>query len=478
MVTNIQCYDNDTSDPNDDYWTFDIEVEGGSGYWTAGSPINDSGSYGDIKTIWVSSIDGDISFNISDSKDKKCTSKITISPPDPCSENCDIAVDIRVSDCDDNKTGSTSSDDFYTITLTVTGTNGQSWMAKQKYDDGNENVAYQGQGDETVTLTFLTQDGDFNLWVFISDQSDCVIDRYIKAPDGCSNCISAVITNTQCYDNGTSNPNDDYWTFDIEVEGGSGYWTAGAPINDSGSYGTVKTIWVSSIDDAITFIVSDSKDKKCITEITVNPPKPCSTKCDLEIISRVSDCIGRKQEFYVILDITYGNNCFNITKKNTDGSNEDLGTNSGSQQINLGPFSPGEDFTLWIMGCEQFDCVRDLYIQAPECDRDGSDKRFQNFDSELEVSMENTQNFNIYPNPTKGGIKISTENLIEAFAGKVQMHNTLGELVLSKKLDFQLGENQIQLEETAELADGLYIISIYDKRQVYFTERLIKIKQN
>jgi hypothetical protein len=35
---------------------------------------------------------------------------------------------------------------------------------------------------------------------------------FIKAPRSCSNCIDYVVSNVQCYDNGTADPADDYYT--------------------------------------------------------------------------------------------------------------------------------------------------------------------------------------------------------------------------------------------------------------------------
>jgi len=321
-------------------------------------------------------------FTVFDAVDPQCYVTITVNAPPPCSQECDLEVDIEVSDCDDNDTPGNVSDDFYIITLNVTGTNDQPWMEKQKFDDGTEIVIYQGTEDEEIELTLLSQDGDFTLWVFLSDYFDCLIDTYIDAPETCSGCLDVVVNNKQCYDNGTSDPSDDYWTFDIEVDGGSGYWTAGSPINDSGSYNDPKTIWVGTIAGDITFTITDSGNPECRVEVTVSPPEPCSVECILEVTDLVTECkeVEGTLMYVVTLNVEVNDDqCFMVKRKNDDGSEEILGTYNGAQTLTYGPFSIGEEFTLWVMLCETFDCVRDFYIQAPEDCEDCIDFSISNF---------------------------------------------------------------------------------------------------
>ncbi len=184
-ISNIQCYNQGTSDPSDDHWTFDITVTdlGGNGtYWRAGDPVDEAGSYG-TKTIWMGAIAdyGDtVTFEVYDNETPDCVYTVTIDTPEPCSDPCELEISYEIGEC--------VGDNQYYVTLNVSGTNGLDWMAKQKLEsNGNETVLFNGTGDATnVQLGPIDiSEGDWTLWVKMVDYYDCLIDVFINAPEPC-----------------------------------------------------------------------------------------------------------------------------------------------------------------------------------------------------------------------------------------------------------------------------------------------------
>lgn len=72
----------------------------------------------------------------------------------------------------------------YYVSLEVTGTFGECWMVKQKYDNGTEVLLGTFSGDQAVFLgPFDPALGDWTLWVFLCEGNmDCVQDVFIDAP--------------------------------------------------------------------------------------------------------------------------------------------------------------------------------------------------------------------------------------------------------------------------------------------------------
>ncbi|MEM6685097.1 MAG: hypothetical protein AAF617_04810, partial [Bacteroidota bacterium] len=195
QVDNIVCNDQGTTDPSDDTWSFDLTVtnpDGSGTFWNATTPNNDSGNYTTTSTIFmgnISNYSGSFTFDVTDNNDPNCTTSVTVAVPEPCSPSCDLDVQVTVGECDDNGTPSDYSDDFYFVTVNVTGTNGLPWMAKQKLvSNGNEIVIYNGTGDvSNLQLGPISvSDGDWTLWIGLTDYFDCLIDTFIKVPNCCN----------------------------------------------------------------------------------------------------------------------------------------------------------------------------------------------------------------------------------------------------------------------------------------------------
>lgn len=192
-VSNIQCYNQGTIDPSDDYWTFDITVTdvGGNGtYWWSSDPVDQGGSYG-TKTIWMDNIDtsGDpLVFQVYDAINEDCKLTVVVDIPQNCSEPCEVVVEHSVGECNDNDT-SDPSDDFYYIYVTVSGTNGNNWFAKLKNEITGAEIMYPTVTGDFVNYEIgplLISDGDWTLWVMMEGYFDCNYDVYVPAPESCS----------------------------------------------------------------------------------------------------------------------------------------------------------------------------------------------------------------------------------------------------------------------------------------------------
>ncbi|WP_298417343.1 T9SS type A sorting domain-containing protein [uncultured Kordia sp.] len=195
QVSNIVCYDQGTTDPSDDTWTFDLTVNNPDGTgttWNATTPNADSGGYGNTTTIDmgnISNLSGTFNFLVADDGDPSCSTQVAVQVPEPCSPPCDLDYTFTIGECDDNGTPSDYSDDFYYVTVTVTGTNGLSWMAKQKLEsNGVENVLDNVTGDVTDYQLgpIDVSDGDWTLWIGLTDYSDCLKDEFINVPNCCN----------------------------------------------------------------------------------------------------------------------------------------------------------------------------------------------------------------------------------------------------------------------------------------------------
>ncbi len=373
-IVNVYCNNQNTSDPNDDFWYFDLLITDNSGqgyYWTTSGDITESGSYGNIKTIYTSGTiltTPSVSFRVFDAQNPECFVDLVVTAPTTCSEDCDMTVDPPIIQCIDIE-----GQKFYTVNLTVTVPGNECYFVKRKNPDGSEVILGTYTGSQTISYGPYTPGEEFTIWVMLCDNFSCVIDFYVRAPEDCGYCLDYEVTNISCYDSNTSDPDDDYWSFDLIATGGPGtYWTATSPINQSSAYGLYKTIWRGTINQnpVADFEIYDNVDTECNAFVKVDAPPTCSAECDLMIFPSISQCdtLEGEEVFNIFLDVqTTLEDCYTVSKKNLDGTEEDLGTFSASQVQLLGPFDASEGFTLWVMLCEYSNCVADAFISAPDC---------------------------------------------------------------------------------------------------------------
>ncbi|MEM6398048.1 MAG: gliding motility-associated C-terminal domain-containing protein, partial [Bacteroidota bacterium] len=279
------CDDNGTpNDASDDTYTFTVLVSGSNtgAFWSADDPNTTVGGYESSTTFGPYLIsDGDLTVTVTDSEDASCTSTFTVAAPPTCSvpPPCSIAANAGTPICDDNGTPNDASDDSFTFTVLVSGSNtGAFWSA----DDPNATIG--GYGNNTTFGPYLISNGDLTITVTDSEDASCTSTFSVSAPPTCSvppPCsIEANAGTPICDDNGTPNDaSDDTYTFTVLVSGSNtgASWSADDPNATVGGYGISTTFGPYLISDGdLTITVTDSEDGGCTNTFTVTAPPTCS----------------------------------------------------------------------------------------------------------------------------------------------------------------------------------------------------------
>ena len=296
---NKTCHDNGTpNDINDDTFTFDIYVVGtgtsATGWTATVGGITVNGSYGIPKNVGPYVIvDGNVPVSIFDNDTPSCQAGGLSVPPAPCSDgtpNCEIIVQSLGETCDDNGTPNDPNDDVFYVEILVTGTN----TGNSGWETFTLSSQFTGTYGQAETFgPYPISGGDAIVFVRDVDFDYCNFQLNVPAPAPCSNTqcsVTANVTEVYCNDYlNTPNPDDDAYGFFVTVTGvgtgnqgwefvGQGY----AP--NSNPYGASTQIGDFFINQgAVSFLIRDNEDNDCSTNITVQPPAPCSspgTKAD------------------------------------------------------------------------------------------------------------------------------------------------------------------------------------------------------
>ena len=416
QISNILCDENGTpNDPDDDVFSFDILVQGentGAGY-SADDPNNSVGAYGAMVTMGPYPIsNGNIDFTVTDNLDSSCSEDVQVIAPNPCSGTCSIGHNVANIECDDNGTPLNPSDDTFTFEVTVNGSNTAiNWNA----DDDNSTTGLYGE--VTIFGPYPITDGNLNFTITDEDDSSCTTDINVTAPDPCSGgCqITNSISNILCDNNGTpTDPTDDTFTFEINVSGtdiGAG-WTADDPNSTNGTYNNNVTFGPYPVNlGVLNFVISDTNDATCTTDVEVNAPSSCSNDCQLTNVVNNILCDDNGTP----LDPNDDTFTFMVT---VDGMGvgsgwtaDDLDVTSGdyNQAITFGPFNIGDGQLLFtITDNDDGACTTSVNVTPPNtcsgtcsigntvsnilCDDNGTplDSSDDTFTFDVEVNGSNT----------------------------------------------------------------------------------------
>ncbi|MDN3635333.1 SdrD B-like domain-containing protein [Neolewinella lacunae] len=266
------CDDNGTADPGDDTFTVTLAIrsqEGGAGYMVdvpgLGMVIGLFNSADSVRTFTFPISGGDVNLIFRDMQQPTaCFDEVTLVAPATCSP-CDLAATlVRQTPCEQNGTPLDGSDDFFTVTVNVTGDNtGAGWIIA--------GTDLSGAYGEDVVLTFPT--GTPNLVLTFVDAADanCTDVIEVTVPDNCPDTpicdLTATLTSGPvCNEDGThtivvtvSNPGL------ASLEG----WVSNTGL--TGGYGVPTTIVVEELCEALVIIFSDEDNVECSDTITVNP---------------------------------------------------------------------------------------------------------------------------------------------------------------------------------------------------------------
>ncbi|MGB1206066.1 MAG: hypothetical protein ACPG5B_10485, partial [Chitinophagales bacterium] len=303
-VSNLICDDRETTDPDDDWFSFDLVVTGGSGQWSSPDLNTFFNDYNTVYTFDYTNINsplyeisnGSWTFTITDTDDGSCSTNATVNPPASCSPECNWGSGFDTGDAsstitrDDQGTPDPNDDTVSGIFTIVAPSSSEDWsLTVKEPDPGNGHLQDYGPysaGTTTISwgpvpiADFLasSQNG-LVLWYMLGDYTDCLGDLFVAFPDVSASCsISASATTPVCDDNGTGNDSsDDTYTFDVTVSGTDtgGSWSGGGT---TGSYDTPTSFgpYLISDGDQI-FTITDDVDGSCIADVNVTAPANCST---------------------------------------------------------------------------------------------------------------------------------------------------------------------------------------------------------
>ncbi|PHI19832.1 hypothetical protein CEQ90_10590 [Lewinellaceae bacterium SD302] len=289
VATEPVCDDNGTNDPSDDTYTFQLTVTGEntSGGWLA-ADSNEVHPYGTAVTFGPYLIaNGPVSITVLDTLENNCTAEVMIVPPATCSPVCSISATTTNLICDDNGTNDPG-DDTFTFEVLVTGENASgNWLVAGSADPQPYGVA--------ITFgPYPVAGGTVNLDILDELEADCTTGVSVDAPTTCSPVcsITATATDPICDDNGTNDPGDDTFTFEVMVTGEntSGNWQI-AGSADPQPYGVAVTFGPYPVaGGTVSLDIVDALEGTCMTGVSVDAPATCSPVCDLNIVMFNLEC--------------------------------------------------------------------------------------------------------------------------------------------------------------------------------------------
>ena len=401
-LVDVYCDDNNTpTEPADDLYYAEISIEGNNygeiwivDYEREGSSVSETGNYGDTITFGPFPIDvGLVDFHFIDAFYEYCSASLSVEAPAPCSNTCDLQASARNITCSDSGTPADPSDDTFSFSVVVSGANtGGGWLA------GDGTV---GDYDQEVLFGPFLIDNN-NVSILFSDIEDpsCIFELLVLPPAPCSDlCLLEVeYSDPICNDDLTpSDPSDDTYTFSVTVIGTntSGTWRTTGGL--SGNYGDTETFGPYLIAEGLVDLVFfDSERDDCRESITINPPEPCSSECEISVEADEPVCDNNgtpadpSDDTYTVLITVTGENT-------TSGWVEEDGLYSGEYgvPVEFGPYPIADG--LNVIGIEDAalggECSDVVIVRPPESCSDDCGVQ-------LTASAPNCQNAGTHSDPS------------------------------------------------------------------------------
>ena len=297
-----ECNDNGTpSDNSDDIYeiTINASAVNGSSNNTYNVLIDNvlsfNFSYGENESFTLAADGNSPLITIVDNEDDQCQVTELIGPLDHCSNLCDINIETLIIFCNGNGTPGDPTDDFYEVTINVSGLNVSNTY--EVFIDGSNDYTFAYDQDETFTLP---ADGSSPL-VEVKDTNDptCVDSQSIGPLDSCSDqCdIQIVSLEYECDDNGTvTNSDDDFYIVTIEVSAVNGSTSNSYELfvdaNSQGlfNYGAVSQFNINADGLVHTIEVVDADNAGCVASQVIGPLTACSTTCEINLDQLEWEC--------------------------------------------------------------------------------------------------------------------------------------------------------------------------------------------
>ncbi|MCG8326227.1 MAG: T9SS type A sorting domain-containing protein [Chitinophagales bacterium] len=372
------CDPNGTlSDPSDDLFSVTLTVTGnnaGNNGWIASN--GQTGAYGATVTLTGFAIGNGapVGITFTDVDDPTCTSVLTVTPPAPCSDQCDITAQVLNVLCDDNGTPAVIEDDTYTFDVLVTGVN----TGNNGWTDADGNAGTYGALESYGPFSIMD---DPSITLSIQDATDpsCTTTLTVNAPAPCSDAcfIDAVEVDILCVDSGTpSDASDDVYYAYVMVTANanaSTSWIANGNIGSegptTGEYNTSDSYVFGPYQPGTTVQINfvDSGDSGCTDGLTMQmPDSGCSDACDIAATNISTLCDDNGTGFDPSDDQWYM--VFELDGMNTGSCWTDSEGNSGTYPavISYGPYPASQDMVaITITDCDDPTCSTTAIAFSP-----------------------------------------------------------------------------------------------------------------
>ena len=372
-IVSTQCFDQGTPQGGDDMYTFDVLATGANGTYTitydsAGVGITRAGTFGVTMTYGPVPADQPVNGNLMPN-DPTCNDvgAFFVTPTGPCTD-CVLTVEELSNVCNDNGTA-TPDDDFFTVTLRITGIEA-SFGYMTILPNGSTLVGAYST-DSIQVLDFPIAGGPVTLeFMDMGEPDACSATITLTPPATCSPCdvSAAIVDQTPCNDNGTPfDGGDDTFTVTVNVTGlntGADWVIPGTTI--TGTYGTDVTVTLPADGQTTTWTIVDGNDGNCTTTVSFTAPTNCvqDVPCDLDvelITAPVCDSDGMGYVFSVIVTNPGSNAGGGWTASNGQ---------SGSYGVvtvidNLDDCS---DLTVVFTDADDMTCRDTIVVQSPPVD--------------------------------------------------------------------------------------------------------------
>ena len=324
----ITCDDNGTADRTDDSYTITINPQGSdlSDTYFLNGDINGNGfSYGTDNNLGTFLItDGNKNITIVDDSGN-CQLDVLITAPEPCSDvtpgTASIAGTVwldadRDASCDgDCATQAVEgiqvilfeAGDFSTAIMDrITDASGHYQFTNVATD--KTYVIKVVHNDELVSSPItgidngVNRDG-FSVDFTLTDGGNKTLN--IALVDGTMCTLTQIFTRTECNDNGTADPSDDFFTISYRAEGAGKYLVTGTDLEKENNYGD----W---IEVGINYPINSEPVRLVFTNLSTFPNLDCSFILFVEAPEPCSDDTPTADGIDLELSLTADNTDFNI----------------------------------------------------------------------------------------------------------------------------------------------------------------------
>ncbi|HKK87451.1 MAG TPA: gliding motility-associated C-terminal domain-containing protein [Saprospiraceae bacterium] len=295
----LVCSDNGTNtDDTDDIYTLTLQIDNnknniGSFDVLLGATVLASGNYGSTITITLDADGSTPTLEFVDSN-TGCTITRQVGPLTPCSTDCELTINLLDTLCNDNGTPLDPTDDFYNVTINVSGVNASPTNQYRLSVNGTRIGIYNYDEDESFTIPVTMDPVTIQLEDLVDNQ--CVLTRSLGILTSCSDdcLVETLILQLLCDDAGTMGvEEDDTYTFYLSgnsINASDRWYVQG--LTDTLNNGDSLFFGPFLIADGpVQYILFDALRDDCPDTITVNPPRSCSNPCELVLNDLfVSDC--------------------------------------------------------------------------------------------------------------------------------------------------------------------------------------------